>query len=227
MNSNQRIHLDYGLKMLEGKLEASRNYYLRGGHEDKEFGKWLIDTGLDIDPLTRKKASRPVRAACLWAAEDPHRFENYAKKYPRSLTARSLHDRYRAEQNGVNTDPSVYIYRMLGPLSGEVLEPQICKIGYADEGAAARVNAQSRKAAVGYIPKIEMELRCHNPIRLENLIHRKFKDRQVKVPGREWFMVSLDEVEEALQEMERNGLLWRDGDWIYMGRRPAQTVLEN
>lgn len=221
MNDKQKAHLEYGRKILPGRGEADEHYTQTGGHEDKYFGKWLVENALDIDPLTGKKVLAQVKSACLWAARDTERFERYVRKYPRTDTVRGLHDRYRAEQNGEDMDPSVYVYRMRGPLSGDLLEPQICKIGCADIGAAARVAAQSKKAAVGYFPDVELELKCQQPAALEKLLHEKFKDRQVAVPGREWFEVSTEQVDKAVQELEYDGKLWRDGEWVHVGRKPG------
>lgn len=220
MNSNQQVHLEYGQKMLDGREEANHTSDNFGGHADKLFGRWLLSEGLNIDPLTGKKVLRPVMAACLWAAEDIDRVRRYAKNYPRVLTIRGLHTLYLAEQNFGGTDPSVYVYRMLGPVSGELLEPSICKIGCANNGAAARVASQSRKSGVGYRPSIELELKCNNPARLEKMIHSHFKDKKLDVPGQEWFEVSIDEIEKFITKSIRDGIFWQDGDWIHFGRRP-------
>lgn len=224
MNDQQRKHFEYGRLMLPGRQLAQEHYERTTGREQEWFGNWLIANGLITDPVTGNEALRPVRAACLWAAEEPERFERYVKLHPRVKTVRGLHTLWKTEQKGEDNDPSVYVYRMSGALSGELLEPKICKIGSAQKGASARIASQSKKAAVGYVPKIELVLKCQKPAILEKLLHERFKNRRAEVPGREWFKVTPEDVELAVQEMESDGKLWRDGDWVQIGRKPKPPV---
>lgn len=223
MNEQQKIHLEYGRKLLEAENRANDDYFIRhsGGHLEKMIGENRKEMGLDIDPWTGKIADRPVKAACIWAARDEDSFIRFATENPNCSTVRGLHTLYKEIQKGEG-DPSVYVYRMRGPISGELLEPQICKIGCADHGAAARIKAQSKKSGVGYIPEIERIFKCERPKVLEKLLHKKFASFKVAVSGQEWFRVSPEDVDEALSEAERKRQLHLNGDWVVL--RPAHRV---
>ena len=66
-------------------------------------------------------------------------------------------------------------------------------------------------------------MKCQNPKSLEKLLHDRFADRQVKnVPGREWFQVSPEQVNEAIEKLIIEGRLWRGKKWIHLGRPPKR-----
>lgn len=219
MNNDQQTYLEYGQRLLKLRRESDDLSDRIGGAYDRQFGHRVVEEGLHVDPVTGKKVDRPTRLACMWAAEDIDRFKSYIARYPNVKKVRGLYDRFSQEERGEDLDPCVYIYRMKSPLSGQIFEPQMCKIGYAKAGAAARVASQSKKAAVGYIPNIEIMIKCGNPERLEKLLHTAFEDKHIKVAGREWFNVLPDDIEAALEQFESDGILWRKGGWVHFGRR--------
>lgn len=213
-------YLEYGRKLLEGREEADSLSDRHRGHYDKNYGDWKKGEGLALDPVTRRQALRSVQSACMWAAEDAERFQQYCTRYPRVTTIRGLHTLYSREQRE-DLDPCVYVYRMKSLVSGEILDPQICKIGLARAGADRRIAEQSRKAAVGYEPNIEHKFKCVHPERLEKLLHKKFRDQRIEASGREWFRITPAEVNDAIAELEADCQLWREDEWVCLGRRPG------
>jgi len=97
----------------------------------------------------------------------------------------------------------VYVYRMESAINGEILEPSICKIGYTTSGASKRIMESQSATAVGYVLKIELIYYTKNANNLEKKLHNLLAiDRVPNICSKEWFKVSVNEVEKSIKYIE-------------------------
>tara|TARA_R110000744_G_C19064442_1_gene529377 strand:+ start:52 stop:627 length:576 start_codon:yes stop_codon:yes gene_type:complete len=101
------------------------------------------------------------------------------------------------------SNPAVYVYRMESAITGELLEPTICKIGATLICPNSRVNQQVVVASAGYVARIELVHTCDDPFELESYLHDYFKDNWVDAGGKEWFKVTTEQIKLAIEAKEK------------------------
>ena len=164
------------------------------------------DLSLNLSSVSIKDAAkqmnvspRSVRSVRNLRNKHPETYEKLEKGEFKSINA--------AVQEAKNFDcenlECVYVYRMESAINGEILEPSICKIGYTTSGASKRIMESQSATAVGYVLKIELIYYTKNANNLEKKLHNLLAiDRVPNICSKEWFKVSVNEVEKSIKYIE-------------------------
>jgi len=133
-----------------------------------------------------------------------NRWERVRKKIisdPELLALSSTYEGFIEAKISLN-QPSVYVFRMESVVTGELLEPSICKIGATLVGAAGRAMPQ-----FGYVARMEIVHECDDPFEMEEYLHNYFCEDRVDAGGKEWFKVTIDQVRQVIKQRRATWLI--------------------
>jgi len=132
------------------------------------------------------------------------RWEKVRKKIisdPELLALSSTYEGFIEAKISLN-QPSVYVFRMESVVTGELLEPSICKIGATLVDASGRAMPQ-----FGYVARMEIVHECDDPFEMEEYLHNYFCEDRVDAGGKEWFKVTIDQVRQVIKQRRATWLI--------------------
>ena len=164
------------------------------------------DLSLNLSSVSIKDAAKQMNVSPRSVMSVRNLKQNYPETYEK-LEKGEFKSINAAVQEAKNFDcenlECVYVYRMESAINGEILEPSICKIGYTTSGASKRIMESQSATAVGYVLKIELIYYTKNANNLEKKLHNLLAiDRVPNICSKEWFKVSVNEVEKSIKYIE-------------------------